>query len=89
MDKRTQETFPGPKYGGAKGHSLSGDNEEPTEARMEGSCENVGRQMRRLGEIVKALERQAKELGFCPQGSGNPLNVSEPENDTRQSLIKG
>lgn len=39
---------------------------------MEGSCEDRGRQMGRLGETVKALELQAKELGFCPEGSGNP-----------------
>ena len=56
---------------------------------MQGSHEDRGRQMGRLGEIVKALECQAKELESCPESSGNPLNVSEPENDTMQGLSRG
>lgn len=42
-----------------------------------------------LGEIVKALECQAKELGFCLDSNENPLNVSEPENDMMQNLRRG
>lgn len=46
---------------------------------MDGSCED--------GEQdFEGLELQAKELGFYPEGDGNPLNISEPENDTIQSL---
>lgn len=44
---------------------MSGDSDEPFEARMEGSCEDRSWQMDRPGEIVKALELQAKELEFC------------------------
>lgn len=47
------------------------------------------RQVGWLGEVVKALKCQAKELGFCPEGNENPLNVSEPENDMMQNLRRG
>ena len=41
---------------------------------MQGLREDVGRQTGRLGEIVKALECQAKELEFYPEDSRNPLS---------------
>ena len=84
MCTRDWETLLGTKYGGVKGHSLSRDSEEPTEARMEGSKDG-DRQMGQLEGTVKALQGQTKELGLCAEGSGHPLNVSEPD-DTMQSL---
>lgn len=62
--RRAQGDFPGPKYGGARGHSLSGDRKGNTTFKVEYFPEGGGRQTGRRGKILKASHATLENWDF-------------------------